>query len=149
MLRAISLHQPYASLMQMGEKTFETRGRQTHVRGDLAICSSMFSTSPKRLTWFTASQAIREALLRHGIRGMNDLPYGKVLCVVDLYGCMKAELIAAAKPFGEEPFGDYGPGRYAWATRTLRVLKEPVPVKGKQGFFFLPADVEAKVRAQL
>lgn len=147
MMRGLSLWQPHASLMQIGVKTFETRNRATFVRGDVAICSCAALTNQQYDSWITP--AIRKAFREHGIDDFWTLPAGKVLCVVELYECMPTERIGAVKPFGEEPFGNYLPGRFAWATRNLRVLKEPVPCKGKQGFFFLPADVEVKVRAQI
>ena len=147
MMRAISLWQPWASLMAIGAKTIETRGRSTFVRGDVAICSCAALTYQQYNSW--VSPEMQKAFREHGLTRFWGLPAGMVLCVVDLYDCVRADIVSSVKPFGEEAFGDYSPGRFAWATRNLRKLKEPVPVKGKQGFFFLPADVEAKVKAQL
>ena len=39
-MKAISLHQPWASMIADGKKTIETRGWFTHYRGDLLICST-------------------------------------------------------------------------------------------------------------
>jgi hypothetical protein len=49
----------------------------------------------------------------------------------------------------ERMLGNYAAGRFAWLTNHCQPLKNPVPVVGRQGFFNLPADVEAKVREQL
>jgi hypothetical protein len=81
-----------------------------------------------------------------------DLPHACIVAVVDLWECWPTEhLVNLRQPLTsvELAWGDYSSGRYGWALRNLRKLKEPVPCKGKQGFFFLPADVEAKVRAQI
>lgn len=57
-LKAISLKQPWANLVASGKKTIETRKWSTKYRGDLVICSSQ---NPK------------------------IEPYGKALCIVELY----------------------------------------------------------------
>jgi hypothetical protein len=56
--KAISLKQPWANLVATGKKTIETRTWPTKYRGDLIICSSQ---NPK------------------------IEPYGKALCIVELY----------------------------------------------------------------
>ncbi len=40
-IKAISLHQPWASMIQQGSKTIETRTWYTYHRGDLLICSTL------------------------------------------------------------------------------------------------------------
>jgi hypothetical protein len=35
-----------------------------------------------------------------------------------------------------DPFGDYSPGRWAWLLTDVQRLPEPVPAKGKQGWWF-------------
>lgn len=40
-IKAISLHQPWASMIQQGSKTIETRIWPTKHRGDLLICSTL------------------------------------------------------------------------------------------------------------
>lgn len=65
-MKAISLHQPWASWIADGRKTIETRFWYTKYRGDLLICSTK---KPK----------------------YNDLPLGKALAIVDLYRCRPME----------------------------------------------------------
>lgn len=60
-IRAISLHQPWASLIASGRKTVETRGYPTRHRGDLLICSTQKPTG-------------------HG-------PTGVALAIVNVVGC--------------------------------------------------------------
>jgi hypothetical protein len=40
-IKAISVHQPYASMIQTGSKNIETRTWYTEYRGDLLICSTL------------------------------------------------------------------------------------------------------------
>ncbi len=137
-------------------KLHETRGRLTHVRGEIAICSALkripaekLSTQLLSLLWekrdsFDGRNAsVRELL--------NNLPYGNVLSVTDIEDCMPTSWVRSSVSPIERICGDYSNGRFVWMTDDFgrRRLKDPVPVKGGQRFFFLPPDVEQKVRAQL
>ncbi len=153
-MKALSLWEPYATFMATDLKWNETRGWLTHYRGELAICSAKRNWLPgefgdeveflaNRLSdlWWLENKrkpAAQRALL---------FPKGFVLCVVDLHDCKPTKGLMVS-PL-ESIVGNYTPGRFAWLTRNCRALKTPVPVKGKQGFFNLPAEVEAKVRRQI
>jgi hypothetical protein len=147
MLKAISLWQPWASLMAQGIKHFETRGRLTHIRGLVAIHAARQHGYP--------SISFAEFCLQ--TLGTMDLPLGKVLAVGELWDCWKTEHVtslrepisAAALSAAELQCGNYEAGRFVWPFRNMVRLKEPVECKGRQGFFNLPPEVEAKVRAQL
>jgi len=39
-MKALSVREPWASMIARGEKTLEIRSRRTHYRGPLAICAS-------------------------------------------------------------------------------------------------------------
>lgn len=142
MLRAISLHEPWASLMRVGAKTIETRNRICHVRGEVAICAAQ-----KHIPANQISEYLFRLMSEHHLI-YDCLPRGHVICVVEIWDCLTTSLLQGISG-PELAFGDYGPNRFGWLTRNLRPLKEPIPCKGKQGFFFLTEEVEAKVRAQL
>lgn len=44
------------------------------------------------------------------------------------------------------PFGDWGDGRYGWRLENVRPV-DPVPVKGRQGLWNLPEEIEREVLA--
>jgi hypothetical protein len=153
-MKAISLWQPFASFMAMHLKWNETRGRLTHYRGELAICSAKRGYLPgefgPEVDWFVQRAGdIWHAENKLKPRNEKPLffPRGYVVAVVDLHDCKPAAGLDVSEM--ERMFGDYSPGRFAWITRECRPLKNPVPVVGHQGFFNLPADVESKVREQL
>lgn len=153
-MKAISLWQPYATFVRDDLKWNETRSRLTHYRGELAICSAKRKMWPgefgtdigwlvnRMLTLWYEKNKLKPRAKRPAL-----FPKGYVLCVVDLIECKPVEE-AFPSPM-EKLMGDYSAGRFAWITRHNRPLKQPVPVVGHQGFFNLPPDVEAKVRAQL
>jgi hypothetical protein len=161
-MKAISLWQPWASFKAIDEKRIETRGRPTHYRGDLVICATLkkpdlMTVHPDvvRRLWPWRRQLLADptAPVEGTVDVYRALPTGAALCVVEVYDCLPTEqIIRRVDLFGrgwEAALGNYALGRFGWLTRNCRRLTTPVPVKGKQGFFNLPPDVEAKVRAQL
>jgi hypothetical protein len=123
--------------MAAGRKKYETRGRLTHYRGDLVICSAKHKTS-----------------------GLGDkLPYGFALCIVEVYDCVPTENFKLTTVLADTPYrlitmdewvlGNYMGGRFVWLTRNCRKLKEPVPVVGRQGFWNLPPKTVDLINAQL
>ena len=157
-MRAISLWQPWATLM-CGPKTVETRGRQTGVRGEVAVCAARSVDGLDALTEPELAAAAAKVLgftscmtdggFAWAFRLAGVLPFGKVVCVVDLFGCEETNAPMRLRHAAELAFGDYSDGRYGWLTRNMRRLADPVPVVGHQGFFWLPKDVEKEVRKQI
>lgn len=122
-MKAISLWQPWATLMHKQVKTIETRGWKTNYRGDLLVCSTKNGLSKK------AFNEILEDLNLPDI----DYPLGQGLCVVNLFEVKPTSELDFYE-IGEEEYGDYSPGRFAWITTNLRPIK-PFPVVGQQGLF--------------
>lgn len=156
-MKALSLWQPWATAMAIGIKQNETRGRLTHYRGDLVICSAL-----RKADIYSTDAMLEVWKCRDKVPGYHsnlgdlviNLPYGKALCMVEVYDCVPTERfqttpdrIEITRP--EFLLGNYDFGRFAWRTRNLRALKDPVPVKGRQGFWNLPEDVVANIAAQL
>lgn len=103
--KAISLKQPWANLVARGKKTIETRKWSTNYRGDLIICSSQ---KPKIEPW------------------------GKALCIVELY-----DVRPMTKKDEKEACVKIYKGAYAWMLRNVRQINPPVPVKGSLGIYNL------------
>lgn len=158
-MKAISLWQPWASLMEAGAKQIETRSRLTHWRGDIAICAARYwgSEGHEMLRTDAAQHALRSRY-SGGQLHVNkwNLPYGKVIAVVEIFDCIKSDdananwnLCNGLMTEPERLFGNYEPGRYLWLTRHRRKLARPVLVIGRQFIFDLPSAIEAQVMEQL
>lgn len=148
-MKAITLHQPWASLIACGAKQIETRSWATSYRGPLAIHAG--KKDPR--SWLhpctdydfvcVAENALNGALF-------YELPRGAVIAIAELVDCVrvdgcvngtigpfavpvfKAELENGETVRGNEfLFGDYSIGRYAWILANVRRI-EPVPAKGMQ-----------------
>lgn len=145
--KAISLHQPWATFMALGLKTNETRHWEPYYRGDLVIHASKRWTDEQKDTahrLIHGDKTILAAMLASGMRKLSDFPLGCVLCMVDFYDITKAEVIRPELTLTEAKLGNYDDGRFAWRTRNLRTLAEPLPWRGAQGFFNveLPDDLQ-------
>lgn len=141
---AISLWQPWASLIMAGAKRFETRSWATEYRGPLVICAAKGGLGKSELYATLVDEIFQRALfpilgLSQGLSikefanaAMGILPRGKALGCVDLVDCIGTDLIG---DHSDIPFGDFSHGRFAWRLEKVRRFDKPVPVKGKQGFF--------------
>lgn len=161
-MKAITLWQPYASFMAIGLKQNETRSWATKFRGELAICAAkrkpeLYSDGICTLAWENKHRINPEWKESEPMSKL--FPLGVIMCVVEVYDCLSVAQIESRNRSGQDDqifisddesmLGDYSAGRFAWLTRNVRRLKEPVPVSGKQGFFNLTQDIEKKVRMQL
>jgi hypothetical protein len=127
-MKALTLTQPWASLVALGLKRIETRSWRTRHRGPLAIHAAKgFPASARR---FADEERFRGRL-------PEDLPHGAILCTVELVGCHPTDLVAPGLVGLERLYGDYAPGRWAWLFKpgSLRVLDTPVPARGALGLW--------------
>lgn len=150
--------------MAIGVKHNETRSWANNYKGDIAICSTkeawnnnVPSYANNALKWLWEfrkkfpiyANGFDEIYLK---KLYNSLPFGKVVCIVEKLGCVSTDDDMGSDSSLnkiELELGDYSPGRFYYPTRNCRRLVSPVPVRGMQGLFTLPPDVEALVRAQL
>lgn len=149
-LRCLSYWQPWASLHVAGFKLHETRGYPTKVRGAVALHAS------KTLVRQVEPQLDLLCTLAFGAdwREPGVLPLGCVVAVADLTGCYRADHLAEGRPpllpaIRECDWlsGNYADGRWGWRMDRVRALREPLPLKGKQGWFQWrpPADLAARL----
>ena len=151
-MKCISLWNPYAFLMSINAKKNETRSWYTKYRGTLAIHSAKkWDKGLLELCYqepfFTVLSYERPN--QGGCFSFDQMlevimPFGKIIAVVDVIACEK--ITSSNRPTGNElAFGDYTKGRFMWITDNLRKLKEPIPFKGKQGFFEIPDSLVSEV----
>ena len=147
-MRTISLWQPWASLVVIGAKTWETRSWETGYRGPLAIhAAKKWTPEQVRLSQI---EPFKSALAAAGLHAGN-LPLGKVLGRVDLLTCapIVENGIVFLKfsgnwcvPNPERAFGDFTEGRYAWGLKNPERLDTPIPERGRQRFWIFEYPAE-------
>ncbi len=128
-MKALSLYEPWATLIALGEKRFETRSWSTTYRGPLLICSSKRKLP---LYQYPPIKKLLETLSTHGLF-LDDLKFGYALCVVNLVEILRTDYLHVNEE--ERIYGDFSPGRFAWKCDNARRFKNPMPIKGRQGLF--------------
>lgn len=151
-MKAISLWEPWATFMALGLKKNETRHWPTSYRGPLLIHAAKRKMT--RAEFKTMRQIIDYKIgmgnLSYGM--LYELQYGNVVCQVDLIDCqqIRHEICPKICPSGvsknwkeraEYYFGNYDYGRFMWVTGNLKQFEDPIPYKGKQGFFNVPDEI--------
>lgn len=139
---AITITQPYASLIAIGEKKYETRGWPAAYRGPLAIHAS------KGLGPIGGVRGLRHACLREPFKSalaaggidldlvdVDVLPRGAVIAVATLADIVTVEALKGALSVQEREFGDYSAGRYAWRLTDVIKLDQPFPARGALGLW--------------
>lgn len=146
-MKCLSLIQPWATLVVLGAKRFETRCWQTRYRGPLAIHASRTFPETARALCLTAP--FRSVLRRAGYRQSADLPRGAVIGTVELVDCLPAPevLHSLAADALDRAFGDYGAGNWAWRLTGAAGRAVPIPVVGRLGLFDVAALDDSLVSA--
>lgn len=126
-MKCLSLTQPWATLVILGEKAFETRSWQTAYKGPLAIHAS--KGFPKEAKELCKESPFREVLHKHGLLA-HMLPLGAVLGIVELKGCCRVETVEEKISDQEWDFGNYDAGRFAWHLANPAAFDVPIPEKG-------------------
>lgn len=153
-MKAITIWQPWATLIAIGAKRYETRSWSTTYRGPLAIHAAKrkiggvpFEDSPIMME-VGDYQVVRKNVRAAGskIRSEGDflrtpaLPweddefiydwpirYGAVIAVVEIESIGYTENV----PVEERVLGDFTPGRFAWKLANVQPIS-PVPAQGSQ-----------------
>lgn len=146
-LWAITLQQPWATLMAHGIKKLETRSWSTRQRGRVAITAS--KSLPKYYQSLSDHPDSETPLWELGYKSIDALPIGCILAVGELEECWTTREALRWITGLEANLGDYSFGRYAFEFSSMVLLREPIPVKGALGFWQVPAIAKSQVLAQL
>ena len=144
-IKVITLWQPWASLMALRAKGFETRSWPTNYRGLIAVHSAQrYQLDQDNFFW---KPAFRAALAERGVERPDDLPFGKILSVHELRDVFRTEDIRKTLGSAELEFGNYMSGRFAWEMPLVYRLPKPIPARGYQGLWHweLPTELEDEV----
>lgn len=157
-MRGLSLTQPWASLVALDAKEFETRSWSTSYRGTIFLHAS--KAFPKDCRHLCSSDPFHRVLAAAGYTA-ETLPLGAIVAVVTLTDVEATESrvrLWLSRRSGsvwndhdrrEHTFGNYGPGRFAWRLAHVRRLAEPVACTGALGLWRVPDRVIAAVSHQV
>lgn len=156
-MKIITLHQPWATLIALGFKQYETRTWATKYRGTIAIHAAKRKVKKDEL-----AQISYDSIGHLPWKKISQIEYplGAIVAIADLSGCqsminacplspivsMKWISILEQSPL-ERAVGDWHPGRYAWKLSDVIALPEPIPYKGNQGIGNVSEEVQQQIKA--
>jgi len=156
-MRALTLFDPWATLVVLGEKHYESRSWGTSHRGLLAIHVS--KTLPKVAQQCFGVEPFMSALLEH-FPGEGSVPLypGCIIGTVEVMECEQTIFGGVSEndsdrrgyrvrlSSNELAFGDFSDGRYAWKLTNPRRLATPIPCAGHQRLWIVPPEIEATLK---
>jgi hypothetical protein len=142
-VKALTVRQPYASLLAIGAKRVETRSWAS--RG---LAAGEWLAIHAAREWYPSGQEMARAepfasALEHarasGFLATTDageLPRSCILALARFACAIPGDRPeAAALSADERAFGIYGPGRWGWVFDAVRPLREPIPASGALGLW--------------
>lgn len=143
--KVLTVHQPWARLLTIGEKLIENRDWHTPYRGTLLIHASRnssllqpkYSTQQKR--WIDARSHLPT----------DDMPHGKIVGAVELLDTCELTLLKAHANWWRLRDHQHAVGRVCWIVGRPRAFAQPIDLRGQQGLFNLPTELITAVQEQL
>lgn len=136
-MKAITLHQPFASLIILGVKHFETRSWNITYRGKIAIHAGKAIHQFDEL--FGHLPVVMQLLIKDKIMqaygSYDNLPTGATLGTATIDRVYTTERATTFISDIEQACGDYSPCRYAWSLQDAKPFNVPIPCKGQQGIW--------------
>jgi hypothetical protein len=140
-MKAISLLQPWATLVVIGAKKFETRTWQTFHRGKILIHASQGLAIGNDVAKL---QPFKKYVDSRG--GFLKLPFGAIIGEVMIEEMIATEAIRDKLSTEEQTFGDYKTGRWAWRLAKPVLYREPIMCKGSLMLWEVPEWILNKLK---
>lgn len=142
----LTVRQPWALMLALGAKQFETRSWATTYRGPIALHAAKGITVDE--VECCRDWPFRDALLAAGIKVVRDLPRGAVIATATLVDCIRvAPKFRRSLSEEEERMGDFTTGRFAWQFADMWRLPEPIPATGHLGLWqWMPPQCPAEAQ---
>lgn len=141
-MKALTLTQPWASLVAIGAKQIETRSWSTSYRGPLAIHAA--KGFPRDARDFAQCRLVLD-LMRPFVKDnenyLDQIPRGVVVATCRLVACVRTERLLSEPAYvedrsiQEQNLGDYSDGRWGWMLADVKPLPEPIEARGSLGLW--------------
>jgi hypothetical protein len=149
--QAITLTEPWASLVVLLLKRYETRGWPTRFRKTLfvhaakgmpryareAVCTSPFLEDLTAAFHVDTASQVLEVL---------DARRGHIIGQCEIRGCHRSEDVRGTLSDRECAYGDYSDDRYAFAIERAVAFDSFIPCRGMLGIWTVPADTLAALQ---
>ncbi|WP_412990060.1 ASCH domain-containing protein [Pediococcus siamensis] len=138
-MKALTISEPWASLIYAKEKHIETRSWETKYRGELFIHAGK-----------TVNESLKEleVAMRKEIHFPKENRQGNIIAKCELTDCVKIDedfIKEIKKNKREFISGIYKDGRFAWILDNIEPLKKNVPCSGHLRVWNIPSSVAKKI----
>lgn len=127
-MKALTICQPYAHLIAIGEKRVENRTWPANYRGPLAIHAG------KSRSWLLADDEER----------YPDMAFGASVAVAQLVDCLSNAAITLGRISKELIWvrtHEHAEGPFCWILDDVKPLPEPIPARGYPSLWTIPPDI--------
>lgn len=132
-MKALTIFQPYAQLIMLGEKCVENRSWETKFRGQLLIHAG------KSRDWLDTYHPLPKRM-----------DFGAIIGDCQLVDCVKySPGDRAPYPYRWLETDPHAEGRFCYILEKARLFKKPVPCVGMQKFWDVQGETMAAVEKQL
>lgn len=145
-MKAISLHQPWATAVALGLKQYETRSWSTKHRGPIAIHATKKRSLDQAVLfdgWLRENFKIHMAFEDALDLDFDCLHFGAIIAVADLRYAVASDRVQPNST--ERLLGDFSPGRYAWRLDNVRRLTCSIVCRGYQQLWTVPPEIEKEL----
>lgn len=125
-MKALTLRQPWATLIAIGAKRIETR--RWHPAENPGVIAIASSKSPMSAAWRDrCNQPPFSGVLPYDAEnGRVKCPIGHIVAVARIGECLPTEAVGADELEREGDFGDFSDGRWAWFLSEVVPLYSPI-----------------------
>lgn len=122
MTKALTIKQPWASLIIYGHKKYEFRSWKTNYRGKILIHAGL-----------SMDKEYQKNFLNYNL----NYPQGSIIGEAELIDCIlvDSKMDKQLRSENELVYGNNHIGEYAWKLEKIILYKEPIPIKGKLGLW--------------
>lgn len=155
-MKALTIRQPYAQLVALGLKPWESRTWATSYRGPLVIhAAAGWSLSQREdaarfFAHFSGRTGVGEEEREELLLALGLAPVGAAVAVVDLVGCEEVTPVFLGRlSESDRMTGWWDRARFAWRFENPRQVEPAVPMRGKLNLWEVGEEHAAALRGQV
>ena len=128
-MKVITLIQPWATLVALGEKQIETRSWNTNIRGEIAIHAG------KKVDKSVFNQPFYSNVFSKYSITPENIITSSIIAVCKIVDVKRTEDLTDVISNQERAFGNYNPNRFGWILEDIKPIEPIQGIKGMLGFW--------------
>lgn len=128
-MKVLTLIQPWATLVILGEKKIETRSWKTHYRGEIAIHAG------KKVDKSVFEEPYYKDIFKKYNLTPDNIIRSSIIGTCSIIDVKRTEELVGIISERERAFGNYCPDRFGWILDDIKPIEPIRNVKGMLGFW--------------